>query len=156
MNSVEQRFALPIVLPSFNDIERARAVRDRIFGNGYARLKYELQSAIVGYVRKAKLRPILPGVLVGFEWWERDRRRDPLDVRASCKFVLDALCEPDRAGDRQPRASVMHCDGWHCVRGVADTFEVSQALCGVIVTLYGVPREPRSAPVGWPFEVQRG
>jgi hypothetical protein len=152
--SIEQSFRLPFVLPSFNDLEAARGRRDRVFGNGYARVKFEVQSAIVGYIRKARLRPLLPGLLVGFHWLERDRRRDPLDIRAACKLVLDGLCEPDRPGDRQPRASVFHCDGWHCIRGVVDHFDVDAARAGLLVTVYGRPRVPVTAPPGWPFEVR--
>jgi len=153
MISVEQRFRLPFVLPSFNEIESAARRRTRNGSNAYADLKAELQPAIVGYIRKAQLRPLAPGVMMGFHWLERDRRRDPLDIRPACKLVLDALCQPDRPGDRQARASVIHCDGWHCVRGVVDTFDVSDEP-GVLVTLYGRPRVPFTAPPGWPFEVR--
>ncbi len=156
MTSIEQGFRLPFILPNANDLDRAARQRDRQHGTAYARLKFETQSAIVGYARRARLRPLLPGVLLGFHWFERDRRRDPLDIRAACKFVVDALCEPDRPGDRQPRASVIHCDGWHCMRGVVDHFEVADndAQPGVLVTLYGLPRVPMTAPPGWPFEVR--
>ena len=153
--SLSQHFHVPVVLPSFDDIEKAARRHSRIYHNGYAELKATLQPAIVGYIRKARLRPLLPGVLVCFHWRERDRRRDPLDIRAACKFVLDALCEPDRPHDNQARAGVLHCDGWHCVRGVVDDFDVDSAAPGVTVTLYGRPRVPApGAPDGWPFEAR--
>jgi hypothetical protein len=153
--SVEQSFRLPFVLPSFNEIEAAARTRTRNGrSNAYADLKAHLQPAIVGYIRKARLRPLLPGVLLVFTWAERDRRRDLLDIRPACKLVLDALCEPDRDDDPQWRASVIHCDGWHCIRGVIDNFDVDATAPGVRVTLVGRPRVPVAAPDGWPFEVR--
>jgi len=151
--SLEQHFRLPFVLPSFDDIEKAARARSRTYHNGYAELKATLQPAIVGYIRKAKLRPVLPGVLVCFHWRERDRRRDPLDIRAACKFVLDALAGADRPNDRQARAGILHCDGWHCVRGVLDDFSVAREgePPGLVVTIVGTCADPRRAPAGWPF-----
>jgi len=140
MISVE-RFRLPFLLPAFNELEAASRRRTGAGGrsNAYADLKRELQPAIVGYILKAKLRPLLPGVSLLFTWWERDRRRDPLDVRPACKLILDALSACDRPGDRQAmRAGIIHCDGWHCVAGVSDVFRVDAERPGVEVAVYGV------------------
>lgn len=135
-----QRFRLPFVLPAFNDLEAAARQRTGPRGrsNAYADLKAELQPAIVGYIVKAKLAPVLPGVALSFAWWERDRRRDPIDIRPACKFILDALSRPDRAGDHQARAGIIHCDGWHCITSVVDTFHLDAERPGVEVTVYGV------------------
>jgi len=150
--SIVQSFRLPMTLPSFNDIEAAARQRSRSYANAYAEMKAELQSSIVGYIQRARLRPLLPGIVVGFDWYERDRRRDPIDIRPACKFVIDALCERDRPNDRQARAGIIHCDGWHCIRGVTDTFDVDAVGAGVEVTIYGRPRVRRVPPPGWPFE----
>ena len=138
-----QRLWLPFTLPTFNDFEAARGQRDRIFGNGYARMKYELQSVIVGFIRRQRLKPIDGKVSMLFTWIEADRRRDPYDLPGGArKVIVDALCEPDRPGDRQPRAGIIHCDGWHCMTagGLHDLFEVDRANAGVAVALYGTLR----------------
>lgn len=134
-----QRFRLPFVLPSFNDMEAAARRRRRGGGNDYAEMKRTFQALIVGQIVKAKLRPVAAGVAVLFHWIERDHRRDPLDVRAGAKFVMDALCGADRRGDTQARSGIIHCDGHHCivVSGVRDRWSINPNNPGVAVTLYG-------------------
>jgi hypothetical protein len=130
-----QRFRLPFTLPSFNEIEEA-AHRPRTYGE----LKYRTQANIVAVINRAKLLPVLPGVSIMFTWHEKDRRRDPFDLRAGSKFIMDALCGPDRDGDRQPRAGILHCDGWHCINDPHDVYEVTADAPGVEVAIYGVLR----------------
>jgi len=152
--NVAQRFRVPFVLPSFNDLESAARKRARGYANLYAQMKAELQPQIVNAIRRARLQPVAPGVMVSFLWIERDRRRDPLDIRPACKFIMDALCGADRPGDRQARAGILHCDGMHCVRAVLDDFGVDPLNAGVEVAVLGDLRVPRVAPPGWPFEVR--
>ena len=152
--NVAQRFRVPFVLPSFNELESAARKRARGYANLYAQMKAELQPQIVNAIRRARLQPVAPGVMVSFLWIERDRRRDPLDIRPACKFIMDALCEHDRATDGQARAGIVHCDGLHCVRGVLDDFAVDPLRAGVEVVVCGDLRAPRRPPAGWPFEVR--
>lgn len=142
MSVLRQSFRLPFTLPAFNEIEALSRRNHRTHGNEYAALKATLQPAIVGYIAKARLRPVLPGVSIFFVWTERDRRRDPLDIRPACKIIVDALCERDRANDRQARAGIIHCDGWHCIRGTLDDFHVDPLRPGVEVVVTGELRAP--------------
>jgi len=139
-----QRFHIPFLLPAFNELEAAARRTTRGKSNAYAELKYATQANIVAVINRTqpKLRPLLPGVSIAFTWFERDRRRDPLDVRPACKFIVDALCGADRDGDRQPRAGILHCDGWHCINpgGIHDAFAVTPGAVGVTVALYGTVR----------------
>lgn len=134
-----QRFRLPFLLPSHNDQLAAARRLQRGGGSAYSEQKRTFQALIVGAIVRAKLRPVLPGVLVAFHWIERDHRRDPIDVRAGAKFVLDALSEHDRPGDGQHRAGIIHCDGHHCIvlSGVRDRWSVDADNPGVEVSLYG-------------------
>lgn len=62
-------------------------------------------------------------------WVEPGKRRDPDNIRAGVKFILDALVAE----------GALPGDGWRHVHGLSDTYEVGP-VPGVRVTLTGPPR----------------
>ncbi len=139
---VQQTLVLPFTLPDVNEL---LAARGRRVGNGneWAEWKARMQPVVAGLARRS-LKPLRPGgIWLRFNWFEADERRDPLDVPGLAKkMIVDALCEPDRPGDKQDRAggraSIIHCDGWHCIGGGTDHFAVDRDRPRIEVVLYGV------------------
>ena len=68
-------------------------------------------------------------VVVEFDWFSRDRRRDPDNLRIGSKFVLDGFVE----------AGVLPDDSQRWIVGFQDRFHVDKDLPRVVVRL--VPQE---------------
>lgn len=58
-------------------------------------------------------------ISVGFVWHEADRKRDPDNIRAGAKLVMDALARGavNPVTKKRAQGLFLHCDGAHCVRG---------------------------------------
>ena len=67
------------------------------------------------------------GVRLTLMWVERNKRRDPDNIRAGAKFVLDGLVA----------AGILENDGWGQVKSISDEFTVGDEP-GVWVTIEGV------------------
>lgn len=72
------------------------------------------------------LRP-MTRVWIKFIWHEKNRKRDPDNIAAAKKFILDGLKD----------AGVLENDGWKQISGFTDCFEISKTP-GVLVELEGV------------------
>jgi hypothetical protein len=126
----QQTFFIPVVLPGLNEIIDARA---RYFNKGkkrvdrYQQLKKEYENLIVSCIQLAKLRPIKKGYFI-FNWIEENRKRDPDNIAAARKFILDALVT----------AGILRNDGWSCVGGWHDSFTVKKGRqkSGVGITIW--------------------
>jgi hypothetical protein len=89
----------------------------------YASLKAQWTQTCALHALSAGLRR-MERIRLTFRWVERDRKRNPDNVAAGHKFVLDGLVT----------AKILPNDGWSQIAGWSDTFEVGPRP-GVEVTI---------------------
>jgi hypothetical protein len=99
-------------LPGLNDIIEACKGAGGV-GRYYARMKREWTEIVWAEVTSARLPRFPGGVYVSFVWHEADQRRDPDNVAAGKKFVLDGLV----------RAGVIKNDKAEVLLGLRDHFD---------------------------------
>lgn len=88
-------------LPGMNEIVAA-AKSGRGRSNAYSRMKAQWTSHVASWARKERLGHFASPVTVRCLWREPDARRDPDNVHAGVKFVLDGLVLAGvLAGDRR-------------------------------------------------------
>ncbi len=116
-----QRLWIPGPLPGMNEIIAAAKSGGK--GRVYAAMKASHTSAVTLFARKARLKPIDFAVF-GFDWHEPTRRRDPDNLMAGAKFILDGLV----------KAGVIPNDGWDNVGGLVHCWTLSKNR-GVHVTI---------------------
>ncbi|HYF53054.1 MAG TPA: hypothetical protein VEA41_02220, partial [Salinarimonas sp.] len=125
-----QSFWVPGPLPSLNDLLRAKG--NMVGGkgkrwNGYNAMKKTWETTIWAICKRDRIQP-MQRVRVVFQWHERTMRRDPDNVGAARKLILDALvC-----------AGVLVNDGPKEIAGFAETFVYGAPVAGVQVTLEAV------------------
>ena len=73
-------------------------------------------------------------VFVTFNWYERDKRRDPDNIRFAAKFILDGLV----------KAGVIKNDTQRWICGLEDRYHVDAQRPRVVVTLSTKKGEPES------------
>ena len=113
---------IPGKLPSLN--EYTRACRAGAYTG--ARMKRETEDRIGWEIaRQVRGRPRLSGVAVAFSWHEPDKRRDPDNVIAGKKWVLDALV----------RGGVIAGDSWRHVLAITDRWYCDPDAPRVVVTI---------------------
>jgi hypothetical protein len=124
------RLWIPGPMPCLNDIiEAAKGSGGR--GYGYSKMKATWTQAVFWHVKAARI-TAFERALFSFRWVERDRQRNPDNICAGRKFILDGLV----------KSGVLVNDGWKQVVaevGWNDKFEVG-AHPGVEVTLTEAPR----------------
>jgi Holliday junction resolvase RusA-like endonuclease len=121
-----QALRIPYMLPGMNELLKLAKEARYNPGARYTRAKARSQSGIVA-LAKLMLDPYGPEdqVRVSFEWLEPDRRRDPDNIAAGKKIILDALV----------KAGILSNDGWRNIAPpLIDTWRVSRRT-GVIVRL---------------------
>jgi hypothetical protein len=108
-------------LPGMNEmIAAAKGSGGR--GRGYATMKLAWTLKVKSEAKG--LRPVSRAFL-RFTWFESSRRRDPDNVCAAKKFILDGLVA----------AGVLPKDGWASVAGFSDRWAVDKARPRVEVTI---------------------
>jgi Holliday junction resolvase RusA-like endonuclease len=107
-----QRLIIEGALPSLNEIIAAA----KSHWAAYAKEKRQRTTSIALLATIAKLKPVSGPCVVRCLWYEKDRRRDPDNVRVGMKFVLDGLVE----------AGVLPSDGWAVITGLEDRFYVDK------------------------------
>lgn len=124
-----QTMFIPGQLPGMNEmIASAKQANGK--WNGYAAMKKQWNANVAVFARRDKLRPT-GRVRVVFEWVEQSKRRDPDNVSAAKKLVLDGLVA----------CGVLAGDGPTVIAGLEDRFSYSRTNPGVRVTLEPVTRE---------------
>lgn len=114
MNKIE--FFIPGPLPGMNEmIDMARDHWSESHRN--RQMWVDHIAAIIGRV------PKLERVHVHFHWLEKDRRRDPDNIIAAKKYVLDGMVA----------AGLVSNDGWVQAAGFLDTWDVNKKNPGVYV-----------------------
>lgn len=117
------RIWIPGVFPGMNEITKA-AKSGRGKSNGYSRMKASHDARVVNALRGVPL-PKIGRARFAFVWYEPQRRRDPDNVSAGQKFVLDGLV----------KAGVIPNDGHNEVAGLSHDFVISPDHPGVVVTV---------------------
>ena len=120
-----QSFFIPGILPGLNEII-ASSKSGHGKSNAYARLKNEMMDRIGLFIIQAHLKPVKEAY-IEFQWHERNRKRDPDNIAAGKKFILDALV----------KAGILKNDGWAQIIGFHDTFFVDKRNEGVGVIING-------------------
>lgn len=123
---------VPGPLPGMNEMIAA-AKGNRGKGLAYARMKKDWTDRVWAIAMSTGINkpgPFQRRVALQFVWVEKDKRRDPDNVAAARKFVLDGLVN----------AGVIQGDGWRWISGWWDRWEVNAERPGVGVNI--IPNEP--------------
>lgn len=103
------RIVIPGELPAMNEIIAAAKSH---YGR-YSTMKRTNTEAVAWRAKEAGLRRVDRAV-VRCTWYAKNRRRDPDNIEAGVKFILDGLVE----------AGVLSNDGWKQIAGIEHTFRV--------------------------------
>lgn len=90
-----------------------------------AKQKQQYDFAIVAILRTKGFRHQFRRVRVHIKWIEKNRRRDPDNIAAGKKFIMDALVDH----------GVLQGDGWQHVVSYSDSFDVDKNNTGFWLTL---------------------
>jgi hypothetical protein len=120
VTALAQTLWVPGPLPGLNEMLADRAGRG---GNAYARMKKKWTNDIALLARVSKLRP-MERVKLRFVWHERHRQRNPDNIAAAKKFIIDGLVT----------AKVLRNDGWDQIAGFVDDWLVARPA-GVLVLI---------------------
>jgi Holliday junction resolvase RusA-like endonuclease len=116
---LKQSFVIVGRLDSMNDLIRACRTNPHVG----AKMKRDNEALVALYARR--LTAMRSPVRVHFTWVEKNARRDPDNVRAGAKFILDQLV----------RSGILSDDSQAHIAGLSDTFAVDKANPRVEVTL---------------------
>ena len=97
-------------LPGLNEIIKVAKAHPV----AYSSMKKKWGELVSLYIRKAKLKPMQGPVQIHITWVEKTWRRDPDNVRAGSKFILDALV----------KSKVLPCDSRKTIWQISDSFLV--------------------------------
>lgn len=120
MTTLAQTLWVPGPLPGQNEMLSDRGGRA---GNAYAKMKKKWTGDIALLARVAKLRP-MERVKLRFVWHEKHRQRNPDNIAAAKKFVIDGLVW----------AKVLRNDGWDQIAAFTDDWLVAKPP-GVLVLI---------------------
>jgi len=115
---------IPGQLPGLNEyIAAERANRYKA-----AAMKRDAER-VIGLCARSQLRGIhfTAPVTMRYTWYEPNKRRDKDNIAFARKFIQDALVA----------AAVLQGDGWACIRGFSDSFEVDRENPRVEVVICG-------------------
>lgn len=118
------RFVIKGSLPSLNDIIDA-AKGSGGTGRGYSTMKKKLTNDLALQILSQRVQRFTEAVTLTFEYWEASRRRDPDNIAAGKKFILDSLVH----------CKVLQGDGWRHVVGFNEYFDIDAANPRVVVTI---------------------
>lgn len=89
----------------------------------YAKLKKQHTENVI---QSAEGLPEIRAAHFAFDWYAKDKRRDPDNIASGVKFLLDGLVE----------AGVLPNDGWKEVLSITHTFHTDKAQPRVEVSIY--------------------
>lgn len=90
----EQGFFVPGPLPGMNEMLDARGLGKRTGAkrpNRYNDLKRKWETQICFEIARRRIRPITSRAMLEFFWCEPHRKRDPDNIAAGKKLILDSL-----------------------------------------------------------------
>ena len=130
MTTPDQTFFIHALLPNLNDMISAAKARRGAWSR-YTDMKLAYGVVCKHDIRAAQITPCVQPVTVRFVWHEKTTKRDPDNICAGQKFVLDALVA----------LKILRNDGWADIIGLTHSWLVDPAHPGVAVTL--IQQEPR-------------
>lgn len=108
---MQQWFTIPQTnFPGLNEIIKVAKAHPM----AYSAMKKRWGDVVQAHIREAKLKPMAGPVQIHLTWVEKARRRDPDNIRAGSKFILDALV----------KTNVLPGDSLKTVWGISDSFLV--------------------------------
>jgi Holliday junction resolvase RusA-like endonuclease len=120
---IKQKFFIDTVLPGANDVLR-------IHPQVYSRMKRDYGMLVRVAIRKARLKR-MEWAEITFAWQEKpaekNKRRDPDNIRFAAKFILDSLVHEQ----------ILEDDSIGFVVGLRDRYVIESAQPGVWVELEG-------------------
>lgn len=120
---MKHKFVIEGRLPSLNDYCKA----ERSGYHAANRMKHDCQAAIIGCIRRSRMKPIKSPVNILYRFYEPNKRRDKDNISGVAhKFVQDALVN----------ARILKDDGWDYVVGFADEFYIDKKHPRIEVILY--------------------
>lgn len=128
-----QIFFIPIRLPGMNEILKASS---QVFlsnkgvraGNNYGSMKSRLSTKILKILLEEKIKPV-EAATFDFTWVEPNKKRDPDNIAAGVKVILDALV----------KGKIIPNDGWQHNKGWTNTFMIGKGeYVGVRVRIHEV------------------
>lgn len=118
------KFEIPGSLPGMNEIIEAAKSH---FG-AYAKMKEEHTTAITWLAKKL---PAYKRVVLVITWYEPDRRRDPDNIMAGQKFIMDGLV----------MAGVIPNDSQRHIKGILHRFDVDKKNPRIEVEIADVEKD---------------
>lgn len=121
-----QTFFIPWILPGANEIIKSarRTYKPNIrSGSQYSTIKKQQTKEIAKIILATRIKKI-DKVFLNIIWIEQNRKRDPDNIAAGIKFILDAL----------QLANVIENDGWNNILGWTNEFKTASPI-GVHITL---------------------
>ena len=119
-----QTFRITGTLPGLNEIIAAAKVRRGAWSK-YLEMKAVWGAICRDEIRQAKLTKMTSPVRITCVWHEKNKRRDPDNIRTGFKFVGDALVQ----------MGILANDGWAQILSIEDRFVVDKTFQGVVVTM---------------------
>jgi Holliday junction resolvase RusA-like endonuclease len=119
----DQILIIPGRLPGLNEIIAAASSGRGKF-NAYGRMKREESGKIGLHIRAQRLRPVARARLA-IRWIEPNVKRDPDNIRAGIKFILDALVD----------YRVLPGDTQEHIAAIADTYGIDRHNPRIEVTI---------------------
>lgn len=137
--TITQSFTIHGSLPGMNEMinaaktklrSRSRSIKTAR-GTKYELLKREAGKAVFAAIQGKSIKP-MSWAVVSIHWRNENKKKDPDNVAAGIKVVLDSLVE----------AGILENDGWkHIHPPITHTWEVDTLHPRVIVTLEGPERK---------------
>lgn len=107
-------------IPGFNEmINAAKSIGNRSankIANSYKGMKEKWINRLCKAIRESGIEPV-GEVFLDITWIETNKRRDPDNIAAFIKFILDGL----------QKANIIENDGWGQIIGWENTFEIGPA-----------------------------
>lgn len=126
------KFEIPGRLPGFNEIIEAAKLRGRNYKE-YATMKDRNTQMVAWLAKKAGLPKYEKAYLI-ITWYEPDERRDPDNIMAGQKFILDGLVA----------AGTIPNDSQKYVRGIVHRFKVDRKNPRVEVEIVDVEKNEKA------------
>ncbi len=112
---MKQTLIIPGRLPGLNEIIKfSKERKGKYFA--YHQQKLEIEQRIAGHILACNFCLYTGKVFIRFTWVEENKDRDPDNIAAGKKFILDALV----------KKGVILSDGWKHIGGFTDTFSVDK------------------------------
>jgi Holliday junction resolvase RusA-like endonuclease len=120
-------------IPGFNEILSAAKsvglIKHNKMRNSYGTMKKLWERRLIESIKKNKIKKY-ESIKLRITWIENNRKRDPDNIAAFIKFILDAL----------QKTGVIENDGWRQIKGWENSFELG-ASRGVNVLIMDANQE---------------